>query len=92
MGRIILKGKGKAAGREEEDDVECRDLSSTCLSVACYDEGEGKLDVVFTETGARHRYFGVPPEVVKALMASGSKGRFYNRFIKGRFSRRRMRG
>jgi hypothetical protein len=42
------------------------------------------LAVVFRNTG-RYDHPGVPYEVYAGLMQASSKGRYYNRFIRGRY-------
>lgn len=42
------------------------------------------LEVEFKKGGV-YRYTGVPSSVYRRLLASGSKGRFYHLFVRGRY-------
>ncbi len=42
------------------------------------------LEVAF-KTGSVYRYFNVPRDYFERLLAADSKGRFFNKTIKGRF-------
>lgn len=50
---------------------------------------DGTLDLVF-HSGARNRYFAVPPTLVEALLAAPSKGAFFTRAIRAHFRYRRQ--
>ena len=54
--------------------------SSTIASVG-YDDAELVLEVEFQSGGIYH-YFAVPEPVYRGLMAAGSKGSYFDRFVK----------
>ena len=47
------------------------------------------LDLEF-RSGALYRYFAVPPAVFLGLMAAESKGAYFNRNVRNRFSYKRV--
>lgn len=57
-------------------------VSSELRSVG-YDEQSVVLEVEF-QSGGIYRYFGVPRELYLNLMSAGSKGRFFNMWIRDR--------
>ena len=60
--------------------------SSSIDSVGYEDE---VLEIRFNN-GGLYRYFGVPPEVCLDLLKANSKGRFFNRYIRGVYSGKRI--
>ena len=60
-------------------------VESTTLRVVAYDDGRGILQLEFC-TRAVYRYYGVPAAVYEALLGAPSKGSYFNRVIRGRFS------
>ena len=63
---------------------------SNIISAIGYDEHSLSLVIVFND-GCAYEYDSVPAIIVNQLLASPSKGRFYNQFIKGRFNQLRIR-
>lgn len=59
--------------------------SSSCIAAMVYDRESERLFLQFTG-GNGGVYSGVPEDVVERLWRSGSKGKTYNREIKGRYS------
>ena len=59
-------------------------VESTTLAAIAYDEARELLQLEFC-TRAVYLYFGVPPAVHQALLDAPSKGRYFNRDIRGRF-------
>ena len=59
-------------------------FESTTLASAAYDHRQNQLQVDFCD-GCRYIYFAVAPTVFRDLVCSPSKGRFFNRYIRGRF-------
>ena len=59
-------------------------VESTTLAVLAYDDIYGILQLEF-RSRAIYRYFGVPAPVYEALLASPSKGKYFNRAIRGNF-------
>jgi len=59
-------------------------VESTTLATVSYDEARELLQLEFCSR-AVYRYFGVPAAVHQALLEAPSKGRYFNRNIRGRF-------
>lgn len=49
-----------------------------------YDPDSSTLSIIFV-SGIKYKYKRVPQEVYNLLKAAGSKGRYFNHFIKGKF-------
>lgn len=60
------------------------DFDSTTLASATYNHRQYQLQVDFRD-GSRYTYSAVAPEVFRDLVISLSKGKFFNRYIRGRF-------
>ncbi len=60
-------------------------VESTSLATVAYDAGRELLQIEFRDR-AIYQYFSVPAEVHAALMCAPSKGSYFNRAIRGRFS------
>jgi hypothetical protein len=56
-------------------------VESSNLTSVGYDPSSATLEIEFHGSGV-YQYFGVPPEVYDGLMNAGSKGSYFNRFIK----------
>ena len=54
-----------------------------------YDERYSRLEIEFT-SGKIYQYEAVPEEVYRGLMSAGSKGRYFEEQINGRFRYSRM--
>jgi hypothetical protein len=59
-------------------------VESATLARVAYDETHSLLQLEFC-TRTVYLYFGVPPAVHQALLDAPSKGRYFNRAIRGRF-------
>jgi KTSC domain len=59
-------------------------VESTTLATVGYDETRKLLQLEFCSR-AVYVYFGVPATVHQALLDAPSKGRYFNRTIRGRF-------
>ena len=59
-------------------------VESTTLATVAYDEDHQLLQLEFCSR-AIYLYFDVPPTVHQALLEAPSKGRYFNRSIRGRF-------
>jgi len=59
-------------------------VESTTLATVAYDEARELLQLEFCSRSV-YLYFGVPATVHQALLEAPSKGRFFNRTIRGRF-------
>ena len=60
-------------------------VESTTLAGLAYDDAHEILQVEF-RSRAIYRYFGVPAPIYEALLATPSKGTYFNRAIRGNFS------
>jgi|GEM_PF-2291239 hypothetical protein len=65
-------------------------VTSSVLRGVCYDIDLATLDIVF-RSGAVYRYAGVPPRVAGELLEAASKGKYFNRFVRGRYLHKRVR-
>ncbi|RRI02078.1 KTSC domain-containing protein [Mesorhizobium tamadayense] len=63
-------------------------MPSTALRSAHYDPATKILSVWFVPSGDRYDYEEVEPETYAAFTAAPSKGRFFNEFIRDRYSSR----
>lgn len=59
-------------------------VESSTLATVAYDETRSLLQLEFCSRRS-YRYFGVPSAVHQALLDAPSKGRYFNRAIRGRF-------
>lgn len=64
-------------------------VESTTLATVAYDQGSEVLQLEFCNKAA-YLYFDVPAAVHQALLGAPSKGRYFNRTIRGRFRYRRI--
>lgn len=64
-------------------------VRSTSIAAIGYEAETQALRIVFREGGI-YEYHGVPEMVFKQLIDSRSKGKYYIRWIKGRFSQVRI--
>jgi KTSC domain len=60
-------------------------VESTTLATVAYDEARGLLQLEF-RSRAIYQYFGVGAAVHHALLGAPSKGNYFNRCIRGRFT------
>jgi hypothetical protein len=65
-----------------------RTVPSTAIRRTDYDPESHKLSVWFVPSGDRYEYEGVEPETYGAFRRAPSKGRFFNAFIRDRYSYR----
>lgn len=59
-------------------------MPSTVISNFFYDSQRRVLKIVFV-TGLVYEYKNVPGKIYQDMKASGSKGIYFNRYIKGKF-------
>lgn len=59
-------------------------MPSSVISAIEYDKEQSRLKIVFV-SGLDYVYYKVPEEVYNELIVSGSKGTYFNEYIKGRF-------
>lgn len=64
-------------------------MPSTVIRHIAYNEADNTLKITF-QTGAVYVYYHVPPSAHIGLRAARSKGRYFNRFIAGQFSFKRL--
>jgi len=64
-------------------------LNSSTLAAAAYHPILAKLQLDFCD-GARYVYSGVAPEIFRGLLGADSKGRYFNRHIRGHFPHVKM--
>ena len=50
-----------------------------------YMPADEELSIWFGPEGRRYKYFGVPEFIYEALRDAGSRGRFFNQSIRGKF-------
>lgn len=62
--------------------MERRHVSSSNLRSVGYSNGVLEIEFI---SGGVYRYSGVPESVYQGLMNAGSKGSYYNKYIKDRF-------
>ena len=67
--------------------MERQRVSSTNISSVGYENGI--LEVRF-HSGGTYQYYGVPESVYHSLMGASSKGKYLERYIKGRYRYRRV--
>lgn len=65
-------------------------MPSSVVADMEYNEKKSSLRITYT-SGAVYDYIGVPPEVFKEMKIAGSKGRFLNYMIKGKYRYKRIR-
>jgi len=59
-------------------------VESTTLAALAYDDAHEILQLEF-RSRAIYRYLGVPAPVYEALLAAPSKGKYFNRAIRGHY-------
>ena len=60
-------------------------VDSATLAAVAYDDAHELLQLEF-RSGAIYRYFGIPAPLYEALLAAPSKGKYFNRAIRGKFA------
>jgi len=60
-------------------------MPSTVINHFSYDEKSASLKITFV-TGMVYKYNKVPKETFEMLKAAGSKGRYFNYYIKDKYS------
>jgi hypothetical protein len=65
-------------------------MPSSVINHFSYEPDAMTLNITFT-SGIKYKYLKVPPEVYNMLKAAGSKGRYFNFFIKGKFKYKKQR-
>lgn len=65
-------------------------VGSSVIATVDYDGERRVLEVTF-RTGRVYRYLGVPPAVYRELLASDSKGKYFNQKIRPKYRARYVR-
>jgi hypothetical protein len=65
-------------------------VPSTAISRIDYDAENQTLSVWFRQSGELYRYYEVPRRVYEAFRKAGSRGRFFNHWIKDRYPSQRI--
>jgi hypothetical protein len=66
-------------------------LDSSTLAAATYDNIRAELELDFRD-GTRYTYSEVAPEIFDGLLRAGSKGWYFNRYIRSHFPYVKIRG
>jgi len=66
-------------------------MPSSVIKHFNYDQDAAALYITFV-SGMRYKYKNVPPEIYQMLNAAGSKGRYFNHYIRNKFKYRKLRG
>ena len=80
-GPVSEKPIGTAPAASREQAIERTPVRSSALRSVGYDEDSQTLEIEFTN-GAVYRYFNVPPEVYRGLMAAESHGRYFHQQVR----------
>lgn len=62
-------------------------VNSTAIRRIEHDDRSLQLSIWFKDSGGPYTYYGVPRSVYLAFLAAGSKGAFFNDYIKDRYNR-----
>lgn len=65
-------------------------MPSSVIKNYSYEASKQMLYITFI-SGITYAYKSVPAEIAKMLSAAGSKGRYFNHFIKGQFKYSKIR-
>jgi hypothetical protein len=65
-------------------------VQSSLLASVSYESDQSILVLEFHANPARYRYFDVPPDIHRTLLAADSKGSCFNRCIRNRFRYERI--
>lgn len=60
-------------------------LNSSAIVAADYDPASRLLFIWFPDNGP-YTFYDVPPPVFHGLITAGSAGRYYNQYIRGRYT------
>jgi hypothetical protein len=65
-------------------------MPSSVIKTFDYDPDSATLCITFV-SGLKYKYAKVPPEIYTMLKAAGSKGRYFNHYIRNKFKYRKVR-
>lgn len=66
--------------------INWKPVSSSAIDRIAYDQEHSLLFIDFKDSTPQYTYRNVPESVFTAFLAAPSKGDFYHRFIKDRYS------
>lgn len=61
-------------------------FNSTAVRRAEYNLSTRVLQLWFVDSGGPYDYYGVPPHIFDGLCRAGSKGSYFNAYIRDRYS------
>ena len=64
-------------------------MPSSAISSFNYEQDNTTLYITFI-SGLRYKYKDVPPEIYNMLKAAGSKGRYFNHYIRNKFKYKKI--
>jgi len=82
-GPVSEEPVGAAPAASREHAIERTPVRSSALRSVGYDREQRVLEIEFTG-GAVYRYFDVPAEVHRGLMAAESHGRYFNEHVRNK--------
>lgn len=68
------------------DKINETSIRSTAIDRIAYDPETNQMILKFNNNPVNYSYEGVPEKVIKMFLSAPSKGKFYNRYIKGNYS------
>lgn len=83
------------AGRQKQPNItscgiEMTAVQSSMMTAIGYDAQQKTLRIRFIQD-ADYDYSGVPPEIYQGFLSAESKGKYYHRYIKGKYPNKRVR-
>jgi KTSC domain len=64
-------------------------LNSTAIARVEYDESNQHLNIWFHRSGGPYTYFGVPKSIYSGLLSAASAGRYFDFYIRDKYSSNR---
>ena len=61
-------------------------LNSTAIHAVSYNPTTKTLTIWFTSSGRSYDYYGVPESVYEGLLNAGSKGHYFNVYIRDQYA------
>ncbi len=83
-GVVAFAGVGVSLAGEQAEELQ--DVESTLIKEIGYDADSQVLTVVMVQSGDVYEYQGVPQAVYDGLMQAESKGSYFVKNIKGKYS------
>ena len=84
--------KNRIVGNNTKEQIQMIKTNSSLISGISYDAGTEKLSVSMRTNNTTYTYAGVPQKLVTELTSAQSKGKFFNRNIRGRFPATKISG